>query len=112
MLPRILLELAIVMMPFAAYGLYRLAINDAEVEGRKAWPITLLFGIGIVLAALAWLFLLLREDRNPDLCDGRSRLDPVTGQITQDEDYECGLPLDQIGIPVEEPTAPAEVPPG
>lgn len=93
MIPRILLELFIISTPFIVFGLYRAAISDAEVEGRKAWPIKMLFGIGVGLAVLAWFLLLIRDDRSPEMCQGPSRLDPVSGKIIPGERYECGLTL-------------------
>lgn len=104
MIPRILLELFIIATPFIVFGLYRAAISDAEVEGRKAWPIKMLFGIGVVLAVLAWFLLLLRDDRSPEMCQGPSTLDPVSGKIVPGEKYECGLSLstpDVIAVPAE-----------
>lgn len=93
MIPRILLELFIIATPFIVFGLYRAAISDAEVEGRKAWPIKMLFGVGVVLAVLAWFLLLLRDDRSPEMCQGPSTLDPMSGKIIPGERYECGLTL-------------------
>ena len=101
-MPRIVLfELMMLALPFALFGLYRIGVRDAEVEGHKAWPLTALFASGIGLAIIAWLVLLLREDRDPNLCEGVSTLDPVTGKIIPGEEYECGLELDQIGVPAD-----------
>lgn len=102
-MPRLVLfELAMLIIPFALFGLYRLAVHDAEIEGRKAWPLTALFAAGIVLAILAWLVLLAREDRDPNLCDGKAQFDPTTGEIVQGTDYECDLKPAQIGAPQSE----------
>ena len=110
MIPRILLELFIVALPFICFGIYRAALSDAEVEGRKAWPIKMLFGIGVVLAILAWLFLLLRDDRSAEMCQGPSTLDPVSGRIIPGEKYDCDLGITPRlpEVPPQTPADPAE----
>ena len=106
-MPRLVLfELAMLVTPFALFGLYRLAVKDAQIEGRKAWPINLLFGAGVVLAVLAWLFLILREERQEDICTGPSSFDPVSGEVVPGEEYKCDLGLPpRPGVPVVEETA-------
>lgn len=105
-MPRLVLfELAMLLTPFILFGLFRLAVKEAEVEGRKAWPINLLFGIGVALAVVAWLFLIMREDRGSDLCTGPSRFDPVSGKIVPGEKYECDLGIDQGGARAAENSA-------
>ena len=49
---RILFQLVLFTLPFILFGVYRLAIAEAEQEGRKPWPIRLLFGVGLALAGL------------------------------------------------------------
>ena len=97
-MPRIvLMELAIFLSPFVAYGLYRLALQDAEAEGRKSWPINALFGTGLALAAIAWLFLILREDRDRNICREAPRFDPVTRELIPGREYECDADVESIG---------------
>ena len=101
MVPRLLLELFLLILPFIAFGLYRLAIQDAEVEGRKAWPITSLFLVGIALAVGFWLFLLLREERGRD-CVRPDYIDPETGRLIQGQRYDCEIGFEDIGVPRSE----------
>lgn len=63
---RLLLELLILVSPFAIFGLYRIAVAEATAEGRKPWPVQRLFIIGFVLAILAWVALMVLEERNPE----------------------------------------------
>lgn len=104
---RILMELAIFLSPFAMFGLYRLAIRDAEVEGRKAWPINALFGIGFVLAVLLWLYFILREDRDRNMCSEAARFDSETRELIPGREYECDSDVETLGRRiVEEPDRP------
>ncbi|MEM9667489.1 MAG: hypothetical protein AAF950_01075 [Pseudomonadota bacterium] len=97
-MPRILaIELAIFLSPFAAYWLYQMALRDAAAEGRKAWPIRALFGTGLALAVLAWLFLILREDRDRNICREPSRFDSETQQLIPGREYECDADIESIG---------------
>lgn len=93
-MPRLVLfELAMLITPFVLFGIYRMAVNDAQIEGRKAWPINLLFGAGVALAVVGWLFLVLREERQTDVCKGPSSFDPVSGEVVPGEEYKCSLGL-------------------
>lgn len=96
---RILMEFAIFLSPWVAYGLYRLAISDAEAEGRKAWPINALFGTGLVLATLLWAFFIFSEDRGRDICREPSSYDPVTQELIPGREYECERDVSTVGIP-------------
>ncbi|MEO1475828.1 MAG: DUF6111 family protein [Pseudomonadota bacterium] len=97
-MPRILLlELAIFLSPFAAYGLYHAALRDAAAEGRKAWPITALFATGLGLAVLAWLFLILREDRDRNICREAPSFDSETRELIPGREYECDADIESIG---------------
>ncbi|MEO0883585.1 MAG: DUF6111 family protein [Pseudomonadota bacterium] len=97
-MPRILLlEIAIFLSPFMAYGLYQLALRDAAAEGRKAWPITALFGIGLTLAAGTWLYLILREDRDRNICREAPSFDSETQELIPGREYECDADIETIG---------------
>ena len=61
MAPRIFIQLVLFTLPFILFGVYRLAITEAEQEGRKPWPIRVLFGLGLVLAVGSWLILILLD---------------------------------------------------
>ena len=98
----VLFELAMLVTPFILFGLYRLLVKDAQIEGRKAWPINLLFGAGVVLAVLAWLFLILRENREEAICTGPSSFDPVSGKVVPGAEYDCDLGLQPRGAPLGE----------
>jgi hypothetical protein len=101
MLPRILFEIFLLIVPFIAFGIYRFAIRDAEIEGRKAWPIKALFGIGLVLAVGFWLFLILRADRTND-CNRPAYRDAETGKLIPAQSYDCNISFDDLGVPQSE----------
>lgn len=96
---RILMEIAIFLLPWAVFGLYRLAIRDAEAEGRKAWPINALFGTGLALATLLWIFFIFAEDRGRDICRQPSSFDPVTRELVEGREYECERDVSAVGAP-------------
>lgn len=99
---RILIEILILLSPFAIYGLYRLAIEEAAAEGKKPWPIQRLFIIGFVLAIVAWLgFLIWDKSRsNTELCKGPSVL--VDGKIRPGPEIPCPRDVKNIGIPASD----------
>ena len=72
---RILMEVGIFLTPFILYGVYRLLVRDAQVEGRKTWPINTLFAIGAVLAIGLYVFLAMREEKDRDLCYEPARIE-------------------------------------
>lgn len=97
-MPRLVLfELALLLAPFILFGIYRFAVRDAQMEGRKAWPINLLFGVGVVLAIIGWIFFILQDDRNTDICIGPATADPVSGEIIPGQEYQCDLGLSSPG---------------
>ena len=111
MLPRLLGELFLLVLPFIAFGLYRLAIRDAEIEGKKAWPITALFLTGIALAVGFWLFLILREDRSLT-CNQPAYHDAETGKLVPARSYECDVEFEDLGVPKSEDPGGRVVPDG
>ncbi|MEL7482055.1 MAG: hypothetical protein AAGJ29_10890 [Pseudomonadota bacterium] len=96
---RVLMELAIFLSPWAVFGIYRILVRDAEMEGRKAWPITALFGIGLVLAVGLWVYFIMREDRDRNMCREPSRFDPVTRELIEGREYPCDADIETIGEP-------------
>ncbi len=99
-MPRIILiELALLISPFIVYGLYQFLVAEAESEGRKAWPISLLFGIGAALAIVFWLFFVLREDRDRNACFEPDRFDTASGELIKGRKVPCESGIDKIGIP-------------
>lgn len=113
MLPRILFEVFLLILPFIAFGAYRFAIRDAEIEGRKAWPIKALFVTGLVLAVGFWFFLILRADRTND-CNRPAYRDAETGKLVPAQSYDCDIAFDDLGVPKSEDpggnTQPADNP--
>jgi len=65
---RVALQLAVFLLPFIMYGVYRLLISDAQADGRKTWPINSLFGAGAALTLGLWVYLASREDKDRDNC--------------------------------------------
>ena len=51
---RILFELFFFSIPFLVFGLYVLATTTAEHEGRRQWPVNMLFLIGLGLAVVGF----------------------------------------------------------
>lgn len=96
---RILFEVALLLSPFLIFGLYRFAISEAEAEGRKPWPIMMLFGIGFALAALAWLVLIVIDKRNTQdgVCYTPSKV--VNGEVVRGDPYPCEKDVTRIGVP-------------
>lgn len=84
---RLLFELIVFLSPFAAFGLWRLATQEAIEEGRKPWPVAVLFGAGAFLAIAAWVILIFMDRGGRETCYEPRRL--VDGQMVGGEEVPC-----------------------
>ncbi len=92
---RLLFELVLFLSPFAAFGIYRLARQEAIEEGRKPWPITILFGAGAVLAVLAWVVLILLDRGSGETCIERARFE--NGRVIPAQEVPCPKDRSHLG---------------
>jgi len=95
--PRILTQLVLFALPFILFALYRLAITEAEQEGRKPWPVRLLFGTGLVLAVGAWIIFIVLDRGGREECYRPAQI--VDGVVIPGERYACEKDLGSIGVP-------------
>lgn len=93
----LLLELFFFSLPFLAFGTYRVLVRDAETQGKKSWPISILFIIGLGFAAIFWVFIILQEDRSTNKCIEKARIE--NGVLIPASTYECEKDIDTIGAP-------------
>jgi len=96
---RIIFQIVLFLLPFFAYGVWRLARQEAIEEGRKPWPITILFATGAGLAVLAWIVLIFVDRGGRDMCIQRSYTDPETGRIVAAQEVPCEKRRDELGLP-------------
>lgn len=94
---RILIEILVLLSPFAIYGLYRMALSEAAAEGKKPWPIQRLFIIGFVLAVLVWVVIIFLDDRT---CKEPNRI--VDGEVVQGKVIPCERDIESIGVPASD----------
>ena len=107
MAPRILFQLVLFMLPFILFGMYRLAIAEAQQEGRKPWPIRVLFGLGMAMAIGSWLIFIIVDRGGREECYRPAQM--VDGVVIPGERYPCEKDLGNIGIPnSEDPGGQAE----
>ena len=107
MAPRILFQLALFVLPFIMFGLYRLAITEAEQEGRKPWPIRLLFGAGLAMAVGSWLIFIVLDRGGREECYRPAQI--VDGVVIPGERYPCEKDLGSLGLPrTDDPGGQAE----
>ena len=107
MAPRILFQLVLFLLPFILFGVYRLAITEAEQEGRKPWPIRVLFGVGLALAVGSWIVFIILDRGGREECYRPTQM--VDGVLVPGERYACEKALTDIGIPkTEDPGGQAE----
>ena len=99
---RILIQVIILLAPFAIYGFYRMAIAEAAAEGKAPWPIFRLFVIGFALTLIVWVVLLVldKQAASGDMCPGVREL--VNGEVVQRPDVPCERDVSGIGIPASE----------
>lgn len=94
---RILFQVVLFTLPFILFGIYRLAIAEAEQEGRKPWPIRLLFSVGLALAVGSWLIFIFLDRGGREECYRPAQI--VDGVVVPGERYPCEKDLGAIGIP-------------
>lgn len=94
---RILFQLVLFTLPFILFGVYRLAIAEAEQDGRKPWPIRLLFGVGLGLAVGSWLIFIFLDRGGREECYRPTQI--VDGVVIPGERYPCEKDLGNLGQP-------------
>lgn len=92
---RLMFELILFLSPFAAFGIYRLARQEAVEEGRKPWPITILFAAGAGLAVAAWIILILIDRGGGETCIQRARF--VDGRVIPAQEVPCDKDRSHLG---------------
>jgi len=102
MAPRILTQLVLFLIPFILFGLYRVALAEAQIDGRKPWPIRMLFGIGAALALGSWFIFILIDRGGREECYRASYRDAATGEFIMGETYPCEKSFEDIGRPKSE----------
>lgn len=95
MAARILFELFFFSIPFMVFGLYLLATASAEQEGRRKWPINILFLVGLGFAVAGFFLMTFLEKREPELCQKPTRY--VDGKLVPGEFYPCQHDLRDAG---------------
>lgn len=100
---QIIISLVLFTLPFILYAIYRLLVTDAEVEGRKTWPINLLFGSGVVLALVGYgvmLAIALTTERERDVCYQPARFED--GELIPAREVPCKKDLTGVGMPARD----------
>ena len=92
---RLIFELVLFLAPFAAFGLYRLATQEAIQEGRKPWPITILFVIGAALAVAAWVVLIFMDRGGKETCYQRAHFE--NGEFVEGREIPCPKDKSHLG---------------
>lgn len=93
---RILFELVIFLFPFALFGIYLLVTADAERDGRRKWPINVLFLSGLALA-LVGLIGMIAWDRSREDRQCRTSSELVDGVLVEGEPYDCKGDFSELG---------------
>lgn len=91
MTQRILIELALFLVPFAVFFLFRAASKDLKVRDR--WPLTMLIGIGGVLAGGSLIIKALSEK-------------PDAAPCYQSPRYENGVYIEGKNVPCDQVVNP------
>ena len=94
---RIIFQLVLFLLPFLAYGIWRLATQEAIEEGRNPWPITILFATGAALAVLAWVVLIFVDRGGKETCIQRAYFED--GRVVPAREVPCEKRRDELGLP-------------
>ena len=102
----IVIQLVLFLLPFLGYAFYRLLLSDAQADGRKTWPIRVLFGAGAALAVTGFVYLALTEERSPNMCHEPARYED--GELIPARSFPCERDLTTVGAPAGDTSGPAE----
>ncbi len=100
---QIVISLVLFALPFILYAIYRLLVTDAEVDGRKTWPIKLLFGSGVVLALVGYSVMLaiaLTTERDRNVCYEAARFED--GVLIPARQVPCTRDFTGVGMPASD----------
>lgn len=98
MVRTVVIQLVLFLLPFLAYAIYRLIVSDAQAEGRKTWPITILFSLGLALTFSGWIATILLQDKTPrNVCWEPARNEG--GVIIPARQVPCERDLSRVGAP-------------
>lgn len=95
---RLVFEIFIFAMPFMLFGLYVLATASAEQEGKRKWPIQILFLTGMALATIAWFVMIALEKKERNVCHEPARFE--NGVVIPARDYPCEQNVRDVGVPL------------
>lgn len=114
MVRTVVVQLILFLLPFLAYAIYRLLVTDAEQEGRKTWPISILFGAGAFLFVVGWAAMWFNDEKDPNLCfePGFERDRFIDGELVPARQIPCERDFRNVGAPTTDaPSAPRPVVP-
>jgi len=74
MLREVFIPLEALVVPFAIYWVYRLILRQCRSERRGAWPVTILFLTGAVLAIETFALTALTEPRSTERIPGSTHV--------------------------------------
>ncbi|MEM9739765.1 MAG: DUF6111 family protein [Pseudomonadota bacterium] len=95
----IVIQLTLFLLPFLCYAFYRLLLSDAQADGRKTWPIRVLFGSGAALAVVGFAYLGLSEERTPNMCLEPARYED--GVLIPARNVPCERDMTAVGAPAD-----------
>lgn len=82
----LLVQLAIVAIPFILYGLFRLATRNVREEG-KAWPLQILFIIGLLASISFWIYVIWMVPGSRTTCVEPARMEGT--EFIPERTYAC-----------------------
>jgi len=83
----VFIQLLAFLLPFVIFGLWRFSTRNMR-DGKKAWPINMLFLSGISLGIAAWVALILNEPKSQrEMCTAPAKI--VDGELVPAQDVPC-----------------------
>lgn len=86
MTTRIAFQIALFLLPFLMFAIYRIATRNKRSVKEK-WPFALLAGSGLALTLSFYVFMLLKNPYQGRQCNTPPRLE--NGKVIESETYPC-----------------------